>query len=252
MGIFDFLKKNKNVVNDNVLNETYYDNGKGNIKSKFYLKNGRKEGPSTFFHKNGNIRLNINWKNGDHDNGPWKEYFSNGQIFKEGNIVNGKRNGPWKEYFSNGQLESSGNLNDGNKDGLWKFYSNKSEYPVYEINYKKGKLHGPWKFFEKNKLLISQDWEDGVTIGNSKNYYDNGQVRSEGPLKLPEDYMLSLEELEGNTLLEEFTWINNRKQHGLWKFYSINGKLTSEVKFNEGEEVSEKCWDEDGNEIECK
>ena len=252
MGLFDLFKKNKDIHNDNGLNEIYYDNGKGNIKSRFYKKNRMKNGSSKFFHKNGNISLEVNWKNGNHDDGPWKEYSSNGQIWKEGNIFNGKRNGTWKEYYKNGQIQKHGNLNNGKKDGLWKFFSQNGNLD-YEINYREEKPHGLWKFFQENKLSMSQDWENGKTVGNSKSYYDNGQLKSEGFIKLPENNMLSLEELEGSTLLgDEFTWLDNSEQDGVWKFYSINGKLNSEVKYNEGKIISEKCWSEDGNEIECK
>jgi len=59
MGIFDFLKKNKNIENDNGLNEIYYDDGKGLISKSYHLKNGLKCGlyqewfhdPDFFFFK---------------------------------------------------------------------------------------------------------------------------------------------------------------------------------------------------------
>ncbi len=40
MGIFDFLKSNKNIENENGLNETYYENGKMKTK-KCWDKNGK-------------------------------------------------------------------------------------------------------------------------------------------------------------------------------------------------------------------
>ena len=49
MGMFDFLKKNKNIYNDNGLNETYYDNGRGNIKERFFNKNGDLESFTTYY-----------------------------------------------------------------------------------------------------------------------------------------------------------------------------------------------------------
>ena len=41
---FDFLRKNKNIENDNGLNEIYARDGKGYLKEKFYKKNGKKHG----------------------------------------------------------------------------------------------------------------------------------------------------------------------------------------------------------------
>jgi surface protein len=40
MGIFDFLKSNKNIITDNGTNYIYFDNGKGSIKEKFSKING--------------------------------------------------------------------------------------------------------------------------------------------------------------------------------------------------------------------
>ena len=42
------------------------------------------------------------------------------------------------------------------------------------------------------------------------------------------------------------------KMEGLWKWYYKNGQLKSEENYINGEIISKKCWDEDGNEIECE
>ena len=44
MGIFDFLKKNKNIYNDNGFNKIYSNNGTGELIKTFTRKNGMKEG----------------------------------------------------------------------------------------------------------------------------------------------------------------------------------------------------------------
>ena len=40
------------------------------------------------------------------------------------------------------------------------------------------------------------------------------------------------------------------KRFGLWKGWYGNGQLKTEIKFKDGKSISEKCWGEDGNEIE--
>ena len=251
MGIFDFLKKNKNIQNDNGVNKTYYDDGKGVIKSMFHKKNGKKNGPSKFFHKNGKVSFEINWIDDNHGDGHWKKYFENGQIMNDGNIKYGKRNGPWKDYYKNGQIWEIGNLKDDEKDGFWKVFSENGELD-YEINYKNGKLHGDWKYYVNGQLYMSQKWCNGITDGNSISYYEDGQLKSEGILKVPNNYITPSDTHSSSVLLtEEYTWINIREQDGIWKFYNKNGKLESEVKYNEGEIISEICFDNDGNKIEC-
>ncbi|MBU46576.1 MAG: hypothetical protein CMD28_04015 [Flavobacteriales bacterium] len=39
---------------------------------------------------------------------------------------------------------------------------------------------------------------------------------------------------------------------GIYKSYYENGQLKSEENYKDDTVISQKCWDEDGNEIECK
>ena len=41
------------------------------------------------------------------------------------------------------------------------------------------------------------------------------------------------------------------KKEGLWKKWYKNGQLQYEKNYKDGEIIFEKCWDEEGNEIEC-
>jgi hypothetical protein len=58
MGIFDFLKKNKNVENDNGLNETFRKKG-GRIKERFYKENGVRHGKYEAFYDDVNQTTHI-------------------------------------------------------------------------------------------------------------------------------------------------------------------------------------------------
>ena len=78
-------------------------------------------------------------------------------------------------------------------------------------------------------IVIGQDYAP-QTINNNvedyKEYWENGKLR-----------------VEGN--------VSDDKKEGLWKWYHKNGRY-DEVTFKEGKLISEKCWDENGNEIDCK
>ena len=43
----------------------------------------------------------------------------------------------------------------------------------------------------------------------------------------------------------------NGKQDGLERTWHFNGRLISAANFTEGNLISKKCWDEEGNKIEC-
>ena len=57
-------------------------------------------------------------------------------------------------------------------------------------------------------------------------FHENGKKKSEGNLK-------------------------DGKSDGLVTEWDENGHKLSEKTFKDGELISEKCWDEDGNETEC-
>ena len=171
MGIFDWLfgKKekteidwfgdrrkshNKSVLNDNGLNEWYYEDGE--IERRFYQKNGENHGEFTDYWENGNIGSEGNYKDGIKD-GFWKEYYENGQLKSEGNYrvdVCKKQDGLWKEYYENGQLKSEGNYKFSTEntfsepDGLWKKYYENGELE-WEGEYKDGKVMS-YKSWDKN------------------------------------------------------------------------------------------------------
>ena len=58
----------------------------------------------------------------DEAHGSWERYWDNGQLWYNGNYVNGNRHGYFEYYYDNGQLWSKGNYVNGNKHGYWEEY----------------------------------------------------------------------------------------------------------------------------------
>jgi len=87
---------------------------------------------------------------------------------------------------------------------------------------------------EKRVLFDELMEKEGVYYFESKPYtgivygvYENGQLKEEGNCK-------------------------DGEKDGLWKSYYENGQLKSHTNWSYGVIVSETCWDQDGNQIECK
>ena len=60
--------------------------------------------------------------------GLWKDcYWSNRNLWSEGNFVDGKKTGLWKYYYINGNLQWEGNFVDGKDTGLWKYYNREGQ-----------------------------------------------------------------------------------------------------------------------------
>ena len=74
----------------------------GRVKSEFSL-NVFKNGPPAF-------------------HGTYKEWYENGQVWKEGEYVNGRKIGAWKFWAEDGKLLKSGAYVDGHPDGKFTYY----------------------------------------------------------------------------------------------------------------------------------
>jgi len=138
---------------------------------------------------------------------------------------------PHTAYYENGQLMMEGNYKDGKLSGLWKSY------------------------YESGQLTTEGYMKDGEKYGLWKHYYENGQLEIEGEYKVQND-SISKDGIwkwyyKNGQLFQTANW-KYGEFHGLWKVYYENGQLEWEENWKDDELISEKCWDEDGNEIECE
>ena len=123
----------------------------------------------------------------------------------------------------NGKHTSSCKANRMFNRGLGKFYEKKVE----EGTYKDGKLDGLRTHWDENGLKACEyNYKDGLPNGKSFRWYENGVI------------------------LEETTWKNNLLDGKSIDRYE-NGQKSYEVTYKDGELISEKCWDGDGNERDC-
>jgi len=87
--------------------------------------------------------------------GKYIDYYNNGKILGEGNLLNGKSEGELIVYFKNGNKKSIG-------------------------YYKDGVLHGKLKEYYKNSALMQErEYVNGKQKGIAKTYFINGQIEYE-------------------------------------------------------------------------
>ena len=81
--------------------------------------------------------------------------------------------------------------------------------------------------------------------------YDDGKKKEEGIFK----------DGKSDGVRTEWNWNGQKgsegnyrdgKQDGKATIWHENGQKSDEVTYKDGELISEKCWDEDGNECECR
>ncbi|MFK8163786.1 MAG: toxin-antitoxin system YwqK family antitoxin [Lewinella sp.] len=142
----------------------------------------------------------------------------------------GKKDGTWREYHENGQIKSEGSYTEGLKEGLHREWGD-NEILLLEGYYAKGKANGLMKWFhERGHLAGEGNMVDGIRFG---------------PWKI-----CDIQE-NGFCIDAHF---KNGKRDGVWKIYHENARdrLWKEQTFKEDKMVSEKCWDENGERVDCK
>ena len=87
-------------------------NGASTMQGSF--KDGKAEGPWVEFYGNGQLFGKFTYKDGVKV-GPYVTYHKNGQLEFKGTYKDGYRDGPWFRYHDNGQLMSKGTYKDGEK-----------------------------------------------------------------------------------------------------------------------------------------
>ena len=201
---------------DSILGESIY---KGNFNN--CERNGYGEFTNSSGNYIGEFKNNLfhgqgkyTWNNGDIFNGEFKEGLENGfgkKIYPYGIIDEG--------IWENGILIT-------NTNNVVKEYHENGQLRS-ETNYKDGKEEGLCNIYHENgQLMFEIYYENGKKEGLDRWYYRNGQLRSDGNCK-------------------------DDEREGLWKWYNVDGKLRTETNYKDGERISEKCFDENGNETDC-
>ena len=231
MGIFDFFKKNKNIessIAQEIEAEMFLQkertkeigkiHGKsvsfhknGEIRSEIDMKDGKNTGSYKQYRENGILFkhrekngmmkyffedgvLNCEGKTEDNNEkriGFWKHYYKTGNLFYEGDYIEGEKNGIFKYYHENKKIHMKGNLKDGKEEGLWQIFGENGQLEQ-EGNYKNGNFLGLWKY-----------------------YYENGQLKAEGKMK--DDYREGVWKYynEDGKLDQEIEYIEKRETREL-------------------------------------
>ena len=150
---------------------------------------------------------------------------------KNGKVLVRNGNGKVVEWYQNGQKEIEGEYKNGQPEGIFTWWYQNGQKMIEGV-YKNGQPNGLFIWWSQNGqkkyqvVIIGIKESYFIKEGNWVSWYGNGQKSEEG------------------------TYQGNMKV-GKWTFWYDNGQKETEGTYKEGELISEKCWDEDGNECEC-
>ena len=230
----------------------YYPSGQ--IQWTCNYLNNEKDGIQANYHENGEFQSEVKYKNGKTaGNYDYVEYYANGQIDIEGEIIAGKEEGIWISYYENGQIKFEGEYIQGEREGYWVGYfinGVKSD----ELNYIDGKINGEYLWYHEDGYLQEKgNYQDDLKTGKHKRYYESGALESEfGFNKNGELHGERLNYYESGTIKSRYKYYNNLVK-GQGTFYHPNGKISEKGKFKNDERAGYwKFYDESGKFIESK
>jgi len=215
------------------------------------MVNGLKHGKHILYTWKGLVEEVFEIKNGIDQT--YRCYYENGQLQEEGNYKKGKKNGIWREYCENGQLKFDRIYQEGDfisqKDENGNIIRTKDKNNTVKVYHTNGQLRRETVNVDKNIKRITTYSDSGSVLSKQikiieldgkerlylKSFYQNGQVK--------------LENLQVRPSKPNHRGFRVSKYHGIWKEYYENGQLKIETNLDMGEVISEKCWDEHGNEI---
>lgn len=183
---------------------------------------------------------------GSQPHGVWKEYDTAGVVISsliynkgvklgEGVVdVKGIKQGPWKEYYVEGELRGEGDYLDGAKIGKWKFYHPNGKLEQVGKYRKGGKPHGDWIWYYENGSVRREE-----TYINGKEEDVMTEYDTEGNVVVKGEYVggfkEGLWEINTGDYIERGTYIEGM-MNGNWEgIYKSTGKTAFKGEYIEGE-----------------
>ena len=242
----------------------------GKLAFKGAYRNGKPEGVHRRYDDEGNVIESKIFSEGimlfegivDEEGrrqGPWKEYYSSGELKSEGSYKDNLKIGNWKYYYINGDLEQTGDYQRGLASGLWTWY-----YPNGQVwreeeyfmgqeegisteysdsgtvlakgNYIEGLRDGKW-FFEIHDHREEGRFFEGERTGEWKHYYlKDNQLRFEGKFENNlENGMHTYYYANGQVKRRGSYSLGERE--GIWEFFTETGYRTISIEYENGQEI---------------
>lgn len=177
--------------------------------------------------------------NSEVKDGPYKEFYPDGNKFVEGRYVDGQKEGDWTFWGKNGKLLKTEKYRDGKLDGAWTLFREDGS-KERDVSFKAGKREGKWVFYDaagKNSPVEQHEYKASDRDGTWIKWYPNGNKQSE------EHYV------DGQIDGEQTRWYESGKQKEVQTFkngvpdgkrirWKENGEKIDEVEFKNGRPVT--------------
>jgi antitoxin component YwqK of YwqJK toxin-antitoxin module len=193
---------------------------------------GRRSGPWKDFYTSGEVRATGTYLNNERS-GSWNFNFRSGGVEQKGRYERGRYRGSWTWYYPNGNVWREESYFNGREDGLFVEYDQAGNI-LTQGEYINGEREGEWIYRvgdheERGSFVI------GLREGVWKYFYNDGSLKYEGnysqgnPDKRHKYYY-------PNGALKEEQYYQMGIREKTWKKYDIEGNLLMTIAYKQNEE----------------
>jgi len=118
----------------------------GNVHELSGIPQNGRYGEWTIYYPNGNVNAKYQYDVNGIPEGPWLEWYENGQKKRQYFHKEGKRDQTWTVWWSNGNIKTEGNFKEGLKNGQFTFWFQNGQ-KKFEGVCRNDKLFGEWTFY---------------------------------------------------------------------------------------------------------
>ncbi|MDZ4657643.1 MAG: toxin-antitoxin system YwqK family antitoxin [Bythopirellula sp.] len=153
------------------------------------------------------------------NDGPYIEYYPDGQKFCEGNYVQGVMEGEWNYWHPNGELCKTITLKKGKPDGAYEVRRADGTLEGKQ-GFKNGIRDGEWStYYADGKTpKVKANIVEGKVEGERTTYYENGQLRQQSQFKAGQLDGLMTEFDESGKKIAEATFKDGKVQGQVERF----------------------------------
>lgn len=181
---------------------------------------GQQEGLWKYYYQNGELWIEASYED-DNPEGPWSYWFENGQMEMQGRFSHERRRGPWRYWQKNGKPRAMGSFIRGTESGPWSFWSEDGTLERRGCFYR-GKPTLRWTYWYPQGGKKAEGWLlEGKRVGLWRFWDESGRA-AEKEYPVPPEYEL-VQELwpDGTPRREGFQ--KNGTPDGLWVTWHKNG-----------------------------
>lgn len=173
------------------------------------------------------------------NNGLYREYYRNGQVFVEGRYDEDQRTGDWKFFHPNGNEAKTVTYEEGVPHGTIELRREDGTLQA-KRQYDRGKRTGTWSTYaaDGEQVLAEQLYVDGKLDGLAQAWHPNGQLRQQQPFANGVRNGTVIEWDENGKKIGEGNFVDGQRE-GVSRRWLEDGRVVEQV-YEEGKVVSTK------------